>query len=396
VLVAVLAVAALAIAWQQWAHDLEAYYWHSQLDSAHDDRVADLLVRVARTGKVGATYLADDLGSSRLAVALEAKRLLVQQCGQATLMAGDAGSNYLLAVSEALAERMNDYEPAAQTVAADLVTRILARPTGSDPTRDARLVAACDRVLRAKAGHPDAGLDEPGRSAHDASIAAKLAQPHLIDPAPAPDGLRRPRLGPIADRVAQQADEEEPAMLAIAKDVRPLKHPTISGRSSVRQTSVDTSSQTPRAERIRTTAEEPDLDPASLRRLPATELFVLLTSNSKWTNAVGGEIARRGFTPREIEVGGHLFSTDTLERLRWIEALPGLSGIDAKNWLLVLSRDSSAEVRLAVVTLMATSSDPQILARVAEMAHSDPDPRVQVQAGRTTESSASASPTDFQ
>ena len=39
-------------------------------------------------------------------------------------------------------------------------------------------------------------------------------------------------------------------------------------------------------------------------------------------------------------------------------------------------------MRLAAVTLMATSSDPQMLRRVAEVARNDPDERVQLQATR--------------
>jgi hypothetical protein len=98
--------------------------------------------------------------------------------------------------------------------------------------------------------------------------------------------------------------------------------------------------------------------------------------------AIDDELRHRGYKPRQIEIARHLTAPDPVERRRWAEALPGLRGFDAKPWLLRLSRDDEPEVRLTAVTLMATSSDPEMLRRVAEVARTDPDERVQMQATR--------------
>ena len=56
-------------------------------------------------------------------------------------------------------------------------------------------------------------------------------------------------------------------------------------------------------------------------------------------------------------------------------------GVDAKPYLLTLSRDQDANVRLAAVGIMATSSDPDLTKRAMELS-SDPDPRIQAIAQR--------------
>ena len=41
-----------------------------------------------------------------------------------------------------------------------------------------------------------------------------------------------------------------------------------------------------------------------------------------------------------------------------------MPGIDAHVWLVWLSRDENADVRLAALTVMATTSDPNVLRRI--------------------------------
>lgn len=97
------------------------------------------------------------------------------------------------------------------------------------------------------------------------------------------------------------------------------------------------------------------------------------------------ELARRGLTRLELELAERLSDPNAATRLRWLEALPGINGIDARPWLLWLSRDADAEVRLTALGLMATSNEPEMLRRVGEMAREEIDPRVKEQAARITE-----------
>jgi hypothetical protein len=93
-----------------------------------------------------------------------------------------------------------------------------------------------------------------------------------------------------------------------------------------------------------------------------------------------GELTRRGLTPTELEIAQRLSDPDPAVRLRWLNALPGLHEIDARPWLLWLSRDADAEIRRATLSIMATSGEAEMMRRVAEMAREEIDPRVKQQA----------------
>ncbi len=59
-----------------------------------------------------------------------------------------------------------------------------------------------------------------------------------------------------------------------------------------------------------------------------------------------------------------------------------MPGIDAQVWLVWLSRDENPDVRLAAMTVMATTADPNVLRRIEQMARTDADPRIQRQGER--------------
>ena len=95
------------------------------------------------------------------------------------------------------------------------------------------------------------------------------------------------------------------------------------------------------------------------------------------------ELQRLGFRAKHLELARQLFDPDPAVRLRLARALPEVQNMDAAPWLLQLSGDENADVRLAAIGLLATTSDPQLLARVQRIARNDSDPRVQRYAERT-------------
>jgi hypothetical protein len=94
------------------------------------------------------------------------------------------------------------------------------------------------------------------------------------------------------------------------------------------------------------------------------------------------ELKRLGFRAKHLELARQLFDPDPAVRLRLARALPEVQDMDAAPWLLQLSADENADVRLAAIGLLATTSDPQLLARVQRIARNDSDPRVQRYAER--------------
>ncbi len=98
--------------------------------------------------------------------------------------------------------------------------------------------------------------------------------------------------------------------------------------------------------------------------------------------AARGELARRGFGARELELARRLTDPRPEVRRELAEVLAGLAGVDAVVWLRWLSRDQDADVRLAAVTVMATTGDPALLREIEEIARQDPHPRVREAAVR--------------
>ena len=86
---------------------------------------------------------------------------------------------------------------------------------------------------------------------------------------------------------------------------------------------------------------------------------------------------RRGFSEVHLKLAQQLFDPDPEVRKQLVRMLPDLHSIDAMPWLLRLTRDEDSEVRLAALTLLATTGDPTMLSRVQELARQDRDPAVQ-------------------
>ena len=123
-----------------------------------------------------------------------------------------------------------------------------------------------------------------------------------------------------------------------------------------------------------------------LRRLAGLETVDLmrrLQSPEAGTVArAEAELVRRGFTETHLALARQLFDPDPGVRVRLARLLPDLPNLSAAPWLLQLARDESAEVRLAAISLLATTGDPALTEAIEAIAREDPDPRVQRQAER--------------
>lgn len=89
------------------------------------------------------------------------------------------------------------------------------------------------------------------------------------------------------------------------------------------------------------------------------------------------ELGRRGFGRlRSDVVRLALSSNDRAARVQLVHELSAIPGLGAKAWLMLLAEDPNAEVRLTAVSVMATSSDAELLERAWNVALHDVDPRV--------------------
>jgi hypothetical protein len=412
-------VAALALALAAWLYMAEgawtARYWQSQLEAAPDDELRSLAARIAASGDAGLDALVACLGSSKESVRREVRLALDDELDRWARLPNREASDRLGRLAAALAETKN-LDSASSWFAADLATRILLWPTDGGIVDRSRLVAHCEQVLRASHAPRDGEGPDRWRRADDvarsekAAAARRISSMPLATGAPPPESLQAPGLPPML--AGLQETGEPPNVAAVAEprrlgpgaaaQSRPVaaakkptdRNPLRAAANQPAQTVDDQAEQAAWSDPLEGAADAAAAsgDSGRWKKTAMGELFAELGSGSAQASAAAGaELARRGFSRREIEVGKHLTSTDAEERRRWTEALPGMRGIDAKGWLLLLSRDDNPGVRRAAMTLMATSQDPQMLGRVEELARNDADLALREQAARILEDNSKTS-----
>jgi hypothetical protein len=97
------------------------------------------------------------------------------------------------------------------------------------------------------------------------------------------------------------------------------------------------------------------------------------------------ELVRRGFASASKPLVTELLSNNPRDRRDLVDKVIASPGVDPRPWLLALADDVDADVRLAAVTIMATSSDSELLEKAWQVAIRDPDERVAELAGRIRE-----------
>ncbi|MBL8828340.1 MAG: hypothetical protein JNM18_15270 [Planctomycetaceae bacterium] len=332
-----------------------------QLAVLDDQRAIVLLRRSGDQHATGLTTLVAGLTSKRAALVTQAKLGLLKQLDAWTLDPPDAAEQQRLTLAELLASHADQYDAPAQRVAVDLATRMLTEPC-SDAAVSARLLTACERVL-----HASSDLREPPQIGTPAATptaaveAAGLLQPNTELPQlRLPVELQLPPL-PVA------ATKKTPSLL-----VKPA--------STQVPNPIDRSQPTDKSPQLQPVPANGRLQPQpsphverqALGDLTMVELFKLWhAAPVAHRKTIEHELKDRGITARQIEIGAGLTSPQAEERLQWIEQLPRLTGLDPKPWLLWLSQDAVAEVRLAALRVMATTNDPVLLRRASELSGSD-------------------------
>jgi hypothetical protein len=101
-----------------------------------------------------------------------------------------------------------------------------------------------------------------------------------------------------------------------------------------------------------------------------------LVANGTSKLQIEHELERRGFGNVRADIVRLAVSDDSNGRVQLVHDLLELPDTGAKGWLLFFAHDADAEVRLAAVTVMATSHDAELLEAAWQAALHDRDPRV--------------------
>lgn len=362
-----------------------------------------LIGRIAEMDRAGIPVLAAALGSERECVALAAKQELFAQLGRWRRLSVKEHTSRMTELAEALAEQVEYFNPAGQRDAADVAGWMLDRPLKGRGVKTGELLAASEKVLRA--GFSAKGEFSRVKGAEFARPAV-LATEDSINAAELPwsglpesggqgiggltslsgDGSPGKFISPPAEsdeEESQTADSaaNQPWLLG-RQDMwrqRASRIPEIAETAADTGRSAKDEKETVESGRVRTASNVADR--AADRRLAASlagedalELIRDLNSeNDARAEAAEAELIGRGFNETQLDLARKLFDPDPTVRKRLVQELPGLQGVDTVPWLMELCRDAEAEVRLAAITLLATSSDPAVLDEVERMAGRDSD-----------------------
>lgn len=96
-------------------------------------------------------------------------------------------------------------------------------------------------------------------------------------------------------------------------------------------------------------------------------------------------LASRGFKPLPEKLVRCYLSADSEERAQIVDRVVAEPTIDSRPWLAMLAEDEDADVRLAAVTMMATSTDRDLVEKAWQVALRDRDPRIADLASRLRE-----------
>jgi hypothetical protein len=105
-------------------------------------------------------------------------------------------------------------------------------------------------------------------------------------------------------------------------------------------------------------------------------------------SAIELQLSKRGFGRLDERFVREFTSNRSEDRLKFVDSLLTTAGVDARPWLMLLVEDGDADVRLAAVTIMATSNDKTLVEKAWETAIHDRDPRIAELAERLREQRA--------
>lgn len=386
--------------------------WQQSLETCDQAEIVPRLHRLIDMKPDGLRRVTDSLRSEREAVALGAAKVLKIHLAHWERLPPHVGREKAALVAAEVARHVSEFRPNVQQAAARLAESILRWP--SDPTASNRaiLVAHCDAILQAAERGTDATRKTMVATTENISKAGANGTPHSILTSseqifPATPGSGLPIDLPHEEASIESVEERPPTIAGPTKSLTTSKPTARRNETAVVEPPRLMPEPNGAADSFRPPPQplpsvSTDLSPAPNQpaRLPVDsnllaklwshpeslsnfELLGLAQSNDRQTSKrAWEELHTREIPPKFLELGLHLTNPDPAIRRQWSQRLPSVPGIDARPWLLALSNDVDAEVRMNALVLMATMGDPRLLRRIEQIARDDREPQIQDQARR--------------
>lgn len=408
-----------------------------RLVSAEGPQVRVTIQAIAKLDESGIATLVRLLDSDNPAVATVVKQTLDQQLEIWRVRGVDHWSPRVAVFAAALAEQMEPFRPAARQQAAEYAAELLQWQTADDAVDRVDYLIACDKVLHAAntarvAAPAMESRPLPPAESHDATVAAIRK--------PGADAMQASSMNEQIERFAslpggglpvdvtvisdlptrsdlrtanapRTLDPREEARPIEREDVTPLPAslPTTESAPSTSGKRASTSSlqwkntrqvvdQQP-AEGATVDEHAPSLLPIEPREalepqgeneptgphakatvgLSTYQVIEQLNKNDQTVELVVAaerELVRRGLNSLELQLARQLANGDIQSRRQTVASLPRLAGINTRRWLLLLTEDEDADVRLSAYRWLVTMSDVVTLKNIRRSARQDQDLRI--------------------
>lgn len=412
---------------------LLADHYYAQLNQVDDAQAEKLVDRLASLGPPAIPRLTAALGSERKVVAKAVRARFLAMVKSWEHPDKRPSSESQLALADSLAQRMEQYGPSARLHAATIAKRMLqVSSSGLTKQEVSRLLLACESILdvaksvdRLARAELEGGSAEEktanrskgtsGRSPLGPGNTVLLSERPLTDLARLPGGDLPPPLPDLDSR--QRSPEEGGGIVAIPVDRsrkslrsrsltpggstpdRFLSEGTLPRRNIQREDlAADTAPGLRRLpENLPVRLLEPpkargDVEPSprygspSRSEKPGERVYSLIvqlhSSNRRQAEKARRELSVGGFKTVHFALAERLMDPDPEVRKELVRLLPRLQSVRAKSWLKWLLKDDDPGVRYAALTTLASSSDPNLLAEVAQTAQLDDDPKIRLEGER--------------
>ncbi|TWT30115.1 hypothetical protein [Blastopirellula retiformator] len=326
-------------------------YADAQLAQAPDDDIEFYLRRQLQISARPERDLLNALTSERAPLAIAATNVLKRKREEWRNQAAIRYRDEAIEIAVLMSRRWEELSPTARQAAADLAADVVTWNLGLAPEEARQFNEAIDKIMRRSASMDSAGETRPlisamtmlppqppGATRDEYSSPAQIAQaPGGYLPV-APEGAR--------DTVVNPPHEPGGFPSAAAITSKPISPP-----GSDRQ-AFGTAGSIGIAPGVLPESARPRM-PKDLSKLADIDVMHWLQdSRPEVIKAAELELLRRRFQPFELELARKLTSPSVQERLRLAKRLAVETDFDRRLWLVELSHDIDADVRIAAQKLL--------------------------------------------
>lgn len=357
VLLAVLACAAAAAVFATSRHQAEravAASLRRQIDAGDESQAARLVERMSELGDASLPHLVELLDDDRPAVRSAAREVIRGKVAQWSAAGSTDSDRQAALLAQSLASAVTPRDVHSRVFVKLTALKLLRWNMTSETVDQVAFLACCSEVL-------------------EETINARVPEGESID---SPDAADETNNWAVPEAFASSADLPfEPAheSSAAVKEVAPLvDEPQLLPRGE--EHAIPPTRFQPNApRRIRSSEkiapqghEQSAIDEKAVRSLSTRSLMRHLHGLSEIAAAADVELRRRGFGDASLVVARAVDDPNPQVRLRLVESISALEGIDPAPWLWELAEDHDERVRKAALAVLATSNNPQTRQKVAQ------------------------------